>query len=85
MPTITQTRQIYIFQKLRNPRPFIPNPNSIMAPTIKVGDTIPSGTFTVSSRFIRPSEFLLITRVITFQYIPYSPELEDGLACGIRK
>ena len=35
-----------------------------MAPTIKVGDTIPSGTF---------------------QYIAYTPELENASACGIRE
>ncbi|KAK0221619.1 1-Cys peroxiredoxin isozyme [Armillaria fumosa] len=35
-----------------------------MAPTIKVGDTIPEATF---------------------NYIPYTPELESKLACGIRE
>ncbi|KAK7049365.1 peroxiredoxin type-2 [Paramarasmius palmivorus] len=33
-----------------------------MAPSIKVGDTVPEGTF---------------------GYVPYTPELEDGLACGV--
>jgi len=31
-------------------------------PAIKVGDTIPEGTF---------------------KYVPYTPELDDGLACGV--